>query len=186
MKSSTLKRITICILLLFVGVIWWYLLANHQHHKRPNKEFFPHRHNINSIFEDSFNEFEQREKEMNDLFNDMENNFFEDWRNKKNSSEIISWDNSQSKWSFQFYQKTSKNWKDTSYEINWNWNEDESTWIIIMSWINTDWKEFSFSWKMQNGKSEWIMQDNEWHSKAISFENININDILENSNNITE
>jgi hypothetical protein len=186
MKSSTLKRITICILLLFVGVIWWYLLANHQHHKRQNKEFFPHRHNINSIFEDSFNEFEQREKEMNDLFNDMENNFFEDWRNKKNSSEIISWDNSQSKWSFQFYQKTSKNWKDTSYEINWNWNEDESTWIIIMSWINTDWKEFSFSWKIQNGKSEWIMQDKEWHSKTVSFENININDILENSNNITE
>ncbi len=186
MKSSTLKRVALCILLLLVGAVWWYLLANHQHHKKVERSLLPHRYTANSIFEDTIKEMEEKEKEMNNLFNDMGNYIFEDSQNKLDNTKIVSWNTTQAKWSFQYYQKTSKNWKDTSYEINWNWNEDEGTWTIIMTWINTDWKEFSFSWTMQNGKSEGIMQDKEWHSKTINFENININDILENSNNIIE
>ena len=133
---------------------------------------------------------------MNNTFNELENEFFneqeklhnsewEDFETELNNSES-SWDNSQAKWTFQFIQKTNKNWEESSYEVNWNWNEWEGTGKMIIKWTNTEWKEFSFSGTMKDWQSEWTITDEDWNSKNVSFENIDINEIYENSNHIAD
>ena len=117
---------------------------------------------------------------MNDMFNDLENSFFEELDN----TNITTWENTQSQWGFQYYQKTNNNWEESSYEVNWNWNEWENTWTMIIKWINNDWKEFSYTWTMENGESKWTLIDEDGNSKPVDFKNININDIYENSNHI--
>lgn len=193
MKKTTRTRIILCLLLLIIGLIWGYLLATHQDHKRINRDFFPHRPTIDTLFEDPFKEIEREHNKMNTMFDDLEKDFFKEKKdfnqNSKNEFrefEINSWNNSQSKWSFQFFQKTSKNWEDSSYELNWNWQEWEGTWTMIIKWINKDWKEFEFSGTMQNWKSKWILIDENWNTKTISFDDINIDDIYKNSNHITD
>ena len=193
MKKATRTRIILCLILLIIGLIWGYLLATHQHQKRINRDFFPHRPTIDTLFEDPFEEIEREHNKMNTMFDDLEKDFFKEkkhfnqgTKNEFRKLEINSWNNSQSKWSFQFYQKTSKNWEDSSYELNWNWQEWEGTWTMIIKWINKDWKEFEFSGTMQNWKSEWILIDEDWNTKTVSFDDINIDDIYKNSNHITD
>lgn len=180
MKSSARKRIALCIWLLIVGGFWWYLLAKHQYRDPSTDAIKQHRPWIHSIFEESMKEFKHREKEMNDMFNDLENSFFEELDN----TNITTWENTQSQWTFQYYQKTNNNWEESSYEVNWNWNEWENTWTMIIKWINNDWKEFSYTWTMENGESKWTLIDEDGNSKPVDFKNININDIYENSNHI--
>jgi hypothetical protein len=57
---------------------------------------------------------------------------------------------------------------------------------MLIKGTNTDWKEFSFSWTMKDGQSEWTITDEDWNSKNVSFENIDINEIYENSNHIAD
>ena len=72
MKSSTLKRVVLCILLILVGGLWWYLLASHQSNKKTEERFFPHRPtNIHSMFDEAFIEMEHREKDMQEMFNNL-------------------------------------------------------------------------------------------------------------------
>lgn len=134
---------------------------------------------IHWMFERSMDEFKHREQEMNSMFNELENEFKD-----MNEFKPRPWENNQAKWTFQYMQKTNNNWEESSYEVNWNWNEWENTWTMIIKWINNDWKEFSYTWTMENGESKWTLTDEDWNSKPINFKNININDIYENSNHI--
>lgn len=149
------------------------------------------------MFEQSMNEFKQKEEEMNNMFNDLENEFFnekeiqqknlwDEFDNQLNDNETLSWENPQAQWTFQFIQKTNRNWEESSYEVNWNRNEWEGTGKMLIKGTNTDWKEFSFSWTMKDGQSEWTITDEDWNSKNVSFENIDINEIYENSNHIAD
>jgi len=179
MKSSTRKRIALCILILIVGALWWYLLATHQYTK-PSHKMINHREPwIHSMFERSIDEFKHREQEINNMFNELENEFTD-----MDVFEQRSWENHQAKWTFQYMQETNNNWEESSYEVNWNWNEWENTWTMIIKWINNDWKKFSYTWTMENGESKWTLTDEDWNSKPVDFKNININDIYENSNHI--
>ena len=149
------------------------------------------------MFEQSMNEFKQKEEEMNNMFNDLENEFFnekeiqqknlwDEFDNQLNDIGTLSWENPQAQWTFQFIQKTNRNWEESSYEVNWNRNEWEGTGKMLIKGTNTDWKEFSFSWTMKDGQSEWTITDEDWNSKNVSFENIDINEIYENSNHIAD
>ena len=136
---------------------------------------------IHWMFERSMDEFKHREQEMNSMFNELENEFKD-----MNEFKPRPWENHQAKWTFQYMQKTNNNWEESSYEVNWNWNEWENTWTMIIKWINNDWKEFSYTWTMENGESKWTLTDEDWNSKPINFKDININDIYENSNHIND
>ena len=197
MKSSTRKRSALCLILLIVGAVWWYLLATHQYSRPWHRATNNHRPTFESMFEQSMNEFKQKEEEMNNMFNDLENEFlnekeiqqknlWDEFDNQLNDIETLSWENPQAQWTFQFIQKTNRNWEESSYEVNWNRNEWEGTGKMLIKGTNTDWKEFSFSWTMKDGQSEWTITDEDWNSKNVSFENIDINEIYENSNHIAD
>jgi len=193
MKSSTLKRVALCVLLLIIGGIWWYLLANHQFHKRAIEERFPHRPYYDSMFFDPMADFRHREKHMEDMFNDLEKDFYKEeknlennfWDNRSGSFDELTWD-STSQWAFHYYSNTNKNGEESSYNVNGKWNDGEEGWTITMSGTNTEWKDFSYSWTIHDGKSQWTLVDEEWNSKDLELESLDLKEIYEDSNSLSE
>jgi hypothetical protein len=55
-----------------------------------------------------------------------------------------------------------------------------------MSWTNTQWKDFSYSWTIHDGKSQWTLVDEEWNSKDLDLESLDLKEIYEDSNSLSE
>ena len=181
-----------CILLLFVGWVLGYSLASHKQPDRIYDRYFPHDSSFDRMMQDHENSIRHHREQMEDIFDDLEDDFFEqgrrmfedDWDD--NFEDIDAWRDNHSRGSFQYYQKTTRDWKDTSYEMNWNWNEGDDDWSMVISWVNAEWKMFSFSWTMQDWKSVWVLMDEDWNTKDFSFDDINISDIYESANHIED
>lgn len=190
MKSSALKWVILWILLLIIGAIWWYLFANYQHNSRMNRPEFLNKYPINSDYADFFGRSIHKDRHRDDIFRDLEKDFFDENEDAFYDEMLYKkdhfWKNNSAKWTFQYYEMVDKNGENTSYQVKWGWNEWDKTGSIIMSWINTKWKAFSFSWTIENWKSEWTLIDEDGHSKNINFENFDIEDIYKNSNQIEE
>ena len=65
-----------------------------------------------------------------------------------------------------------KNGEESSYNVNGKWNDSENGWTITMSWTNTQWKDFSYSWTIHDGKSQWTLVDEEWNSKDLDLKSL--------------
>ena len=195
MKSSTLKRVVVCVLLLIIGGIWWYLLANHQFHKRAIEERFSHRPpQMDSMFYNPMEDFRHRERDMEDMRDNMEKEFQEqekDLRDNRSDFENfedlkdLKWD-SKSNWAFHYYQKTNKNWEESSYNVNGKWNDWEDWWTITMSGTNVEWKDFSYSWTIHDGKSEWTLVDEDGNTKDMNLQELDLKEIYDDSNSLSE
>ena len=78
MKSSTLKRVILCVLLFIIGGIWWYFLANHQFHKWAIEERVPglrYGDHIKDRQRNPFDELRHQEEQMEKEFRNMEKEF---------------------------------------------------------------------------------------------------------------
>ncbi len=188
MKSSTLKRVALCVLLLIIGGIWWYLLANHQFHKRAIEERFPHRPYYDSMFFDPMADFRHREKHMENMFEDLEKDFYDEekeiWDNWSDLEDLDK--DSKSNWAFRYYQKTNEDWKESSYNVNGKWNDWKNWWSMTMSGTNTQWKDFSYSGTIHDWKSKWTLVDEDWNSKDLNLKNLDLKEIYEDSNSLSE
>jgi len=192
MKSSTLKRVGLSIWLLLIGGIWWYFLANHQFHKRASEERFYERPFFNSMHSD----FMHRQRHMQDMFNDFEREFFDEYERMNDDIRDTyqlnfedldkeTWD-SKSQWVFHYYKETSENGNDTSYNLDWRWNDSEKWWNLTLSWTNEEWKDFSYSWTIHDGKSQWTLVDEDWNSKDLNLDELNLKEIYDDSNSISD
>ena len=96
------------------------------------------------MFFDSMADFKHRERYMEDMFNDLEKDFYKEeknleknfWDNRSESFDELTWD-SNSQWAFHYYLNTNKNREKSSYNVNGKWNDGENGWTITMSWTNT-------------------------------------------------
>ena len=95
----------------------------------------------------------------------------------------LTWD-SKAQWAFHYYKKTSNDWKDTSYNVDWKWEDWNQWWSLTMSWVNEEWKEFSYSWTIHDWKSEWILTNEDWNSKSLELNQLDLKEIYNDSNNL--
>ena len=181
-----------CVLLLFIGWVFGYLLAHHGSHKRGDERFIPQIPVFDGVMQENEESFKCQKKRMEKALNEMENDFLEmredmfDDRWEDEFEDFNDWRDAHSRGSFKYYQKATRDWKDSSYEMNWNWNEGEDNWTIVINWINTEWKAFSFSWTMQDWRSVWVLVDEDGNVKDFSFDDINISDIYKSANHIDD
>lgn len=194
MKSSTRKRVGLWVLLLLIGVVWWYLIAHHQMKSNYDRDRFFHNFDMSSMEREMISDMRHREKHMNDMFKDMERDFFDeserkdmekdffDETNRNNLDTMLSW--SHEKWRFMYYENSNINWKESSYDVNWQWEEGESTGDITMQWTNINWKDFSFSWTLLDWKWSWAYTDEDWNQESVSYDALNLHEIYDDSNNI--
>lgn len=146
---------------------------------------------MDSMFYDPFWDFEHREKRMENMFNDLEKEFYKEEKDIFNNwSDIkdlkyLSWD-SNSDWSFHYFKRLNNNWKESSYNVNWKWNDWEKGWTITVTWTNIKWKKFSYSWTIHDGKFEWKLIDEDWNSKNMNLKQIDLKEIYDNSNSLSE
>ncbi len=189
MKSSTLKRVILCVLLFIIGGIWWYFLANHQFHKWAIEERIPllrYGHHLRDKQKNPFEELRHQEEQMEKEFRNMEKEFknFDDEIDFEDI-EDIKWDQN-AKWAFKYYSSTNNNWEESSYNVNWE-RSDWAEWgTIKINWTNKDWKDFSYSWEIHDWKTEWVLIDEDWNTKEINLDGIDIKEIYNESNNISE
>ena len=54
-----------------------------------------------------------------------------------------------------------------------------------MSGTNTQWKDFSYSWTIHDGKSQWTLVDEEWNTKDLDLESLDLKEIYEDSNSLS-
>ena len=190
-KSSMLKRVAVWVLLLIIGGILWYLLARHQFHKRAREDNFLHWHYMDSMFYEPMDDFRHRERRMENMFNDMGREFqkqekeMRDNRSDFEDLKGLQWD-SKSNWAFHYYQRTNKNWEESSYNINGKWDDWEEWWSITISGTNIDWKDFSYLWTIHDGKSKWTLVDEDGNSRDLNFEQLDLREIYNDSNNLSE
>lgn len=129
-------------------------------------------------FDDIFNEFD----DFNDMFEDMRkeqdkkmkrlrNNFWEDFNMEANLEDLILTGDFDSRWAFKYYEKKNINWDESSYNVQWNRNQWEDAWNIVVSWNDND-KTFSYSWNLKDWESEWILTDSEWNTTETTLSEI--------------
>ena len=191
MKSWTIKQICLCVWLILIGGVLWYLIANHQFHKKAPEERFNERPFMNPWFSDDIPEFNHKKRHMQNIFDNLEREFFDDNKhiNEDIRNEQFDYDqlkdlsgNYKSNWMFHYYEEKKENWNNTSYNLDGKRNEWKTGWNIIMSGTNEKWKKFSYSWTIQNWETKWILTDEDWNNKNLDLNNLNIKKIYNNSN----
>ena len=55
-----------------------------------------------------------------------------------------------------------------------------------MSGTNTQWKDFSYSGTIHDWKSKWTLVDEDWNSKDLNLKNLDLKEIYEDSNSLSE
>jgi hypothetical protein len=57
---------------------------------------------------------------------------------------------------------------------------------MTMSGTNTEWKDFSYSGTIHDWKSKWTLIDEDWNSKNLNLESLDLKEIYDDSNSLSE
>jgi hypothetical protein len=70
--------------------------------------------------------------------------------------------------------------------VNGKWNDWKNGGNMVMNGTNRDWKQFNYSWTIHDWKLEWIFVDEDWNTRSLTMDQLNLQEVYNNSNTLAE